>query len=73
MSVLIPPLSEISERARKVLIEELGVIDALRFLNQFRVGHGNYTIEREQLFQGESVQDIVTAIKAQRTGDGEGT
>ena len=69
MSVLIPPLSEISDRARKVLIQELGVIDALRFLNQFRAGHGDYTVEREQSFQGESVNSIVRAIKARRTGD----
>ena len=69
MSVLIPPLSEISDRARKVLIQELGVIDALRFLNQFRAGHGDYTVEREHSFQGESVNSIVRAIKARRTGD----
>ena len=51
-----------------VLIQELGVIDALRVLNQFRAGHGDYTVEREQLFQGESVKSIVEAIKAQRNG-----
>lgn len=68
MSVLIQPLSEISDRARKVLIQELGVIDALRFLNQFRAGHGDYTVEREQLFPGETVRSIVAGIKAQRTG-----
>ena len=66
MTVLIPPLSEISDRARKVLIQELGIIDALRFLSQFRAGHGDYTLAREQLFQGESVESIVTAIKALR-------
>ena len=66
MSVLIQPLSEISDRARKVLIQELGVIDALRFLNQFRASHGDYTVEREKLFHGESVKSIVSAIKAQR-------
>ena len=68
MSVHLQPLSEITSRAKNALIEELGVIDTLRFLNQFRAGSGDYTTEREQLFKGESVTSIVAGIKAQRKG-----
>ena len=68
MSVHLQPLSEITSRAKNALIEELGVIDTLRFLNQFRAGSGDYTTEREQLFKGESVTSIVAGIKAQRNG-----
>jgi hypothetical protein len=48
------------------LMTALGVVDTLRFLNQFRAGSGDYTTEREQLFKGESVKSIVAGIKAQR-------
>ena len=43
MSIHIQPMSELTQRARNALIQELGVIDAMRFLNQFRAGNGDYT------------------------------
>jgi hypothetical protein len=52
--------------AKRGVGEELGVVDTIRFLNQFRAGSGNYTAERERLFQGLSVKDIAEQIKAQR-------
>jgi len=66
MSAQIQPISELTQRATNVLIKEFGVVDTIRFLNQFRAGSGNYTIERQQLFQGMSVKDIVQEIKARR-------
>ena len=42
-------------------------MDALRFLSQFRAGTGDYTAERNQLFEGMSVKDIVQEIKERRT------
>lgn len=68
MSVAIQPLTEISQRAKSVLIQELGVIDAMRFLNQFQLGSGDYTVEREQLMKDDTVKSIVAGIKAQRDG-----
>jgi hypothetical protein len=50
----------------QTLIKEIGVVDTIRFFNQFRAGSGNYTAERDQLFQGMSVKDLVREIKAQR-------
>ena len=67
MSIQIQPIARITHRATHALIQELGVVDTIRFLNQFRVGSGNYTAEREQLFEGMSVKDIVAEIKARRT------
>ncbi len=67
MSLFIQPMSELSNRARRVLVEELGVVDAIRFLNQFRPGHGDYTVERQKLFEGESVGSIAVGIKALRS------
>ena len=66
MSAEIQPLAEISQRARNVLIQALGVTDAMRFLNQFQVGHGDYSTERTQLFKDDSVKSVIAAIKAQR-------
>ena len=68
MSVHIQPIFELTHRATDTLIQEIGIVDTIRFLNQFRVGSGNYTVEREQLFEGMSVKDIVAEIKARRTG-----
>lgn len=68
MTTSIHPMAEVSTRARSVLLRELGVADTLRFFSQFRVGSGDYTVEREQLFRGESVKGIVAEIKARRNG-----
>ncbi len=67
MSVQIQPIARITHRATNALIQELGVVDTIRFLNQFRAGSGNYTAQREQLFEGMSVKDIIADIKARRT------
>lgn len=40
------PMSEVTQRATDILIKEIGVVDTIRFLNQFRAGTGNYTLER---------------------------
>ena len=69
MSIHIQPLSELTHRARNALIQELGVIDAMRFLNQFRAGSGDYTADRETLFKDESVKSIVADIKALRRAE----
>ena len=65
MSV-IQPIADVTNRAKHVLIQELGVIDTMRFLNQFRMGDGDYTVERESLFKNDSVKSIIAGIKAQR-------
>lgn len=67
MSAVIHPLSEVSQRARRVLIQELGVTDAIRFLNQFQAGSSDYTVEREPLFKAETVKSIAAAIRTQRS------
>ncbi len=63
---IIQPISDVNQRATNTLIKELGIVDTIRFLNQFRVGGGNYTEERRLIFKGKSVKEIVGEIKAQR-------
>lgn len=66
MTTHVQPISDITQRGTNALIKEIGVVDTIRFLNQFRVGSGNYTMERDKLFEGLSVEDIIREIKAQR-------
>lgn len=62
----IRPLIEINQQAISLLYKELGVVDAVRFLKQFTQGYGNYTQEREVLFENKSLDDIVSEIEKRR-------
>ena len=68
MSAHLEPIARVSQRATDTLMKELGVVDTLRFLGQFRAGSGDYTAHREKLFQGLSVAEIAAQIRARRTG-----
>ena len=59
-------LVEINQQAISLLYKELGVVDAVRFLNQFTQGYGNYTQERETLFANKSLEEIVSEIEKRR-------
>ena len=67
MNAVIQPLSEVNQRARNILIQELGAVDAMRFLNQFQIGSDDYTAERAQLFKDDTVKSIVAGIRAQQS------
>jgi hypothetical protein len=41
-------------------------VNTARFINQFTIGYGNYTEEREQLLGDMTVDDIVAEIKRKR-------
>ncbi len=60
------PLSEVTQTAIYILIKEMGIVDTIRFINQFTVGYGNYTEEREQLFADMTLDDIVAEIEQRR-------
>ena len=66
MSAHIQPLSKLNQQVTDALIREVGIVDTIRFLNQFRSGHGDYTTEREGLFQDMTIKDIIGDIKAHR-------
>ena len=68
MSVYAEPLVEVNRKAFWVLYRELGVVDAVRFLRQFTTGFGEYTEEREALFDGRSLAEIVEEIKREGKG-----
>lgn len=47
-------------------IAETFPIPTVRFLNQFTVGYGNYTEERNQLFEDLTLDGIITEIRRGR-------
>ena len=60
------PISEISRRAAHILFKEMGVVDTIRFLNQFSMGQGDYTEERERWLGDISLDDAISQIRARR-------
>jgi len=62
----VKPLTEINQQAIRLLYQELGVINAVRFLKQFTVGFGDYTKEREVLFGSKTLDQIVNEIEQMR-------
>lgn len=64
MNAHLEPIARVTQRARDALVKELGVVDTLRFLGQFRAGSGDYTAEREKLFHGLTVVDIANEIRS---------
>ena len=46
------------------LQKELGTVGAVYFLRQFTTGKGDYTAEREQLFRGITLDEIIRNVRA---------
>jgi hypothetical protein len=56
-------ISEITQQAIDVLFKEVGVANTIRFLNQFSTGYGNYTEERENLFEDLTLNEVLVQLK----------
>ena len=63
------PLNQITQEAIQVLYQKIGVVNTVRFLNQFTTGYGDYTAERDALFADMTLDDILTEIKLERKQD----
>jgi hypothetical protein len=66
MNVARRPLADVTHRAIEVLIREFGPADTIRFINQFTNGHGDYTSERDALFEGMMLDQIIAEIEQGR-------
>ena len=66
MNAHIDSIARVTQRATNALLKELGVVDTIRFLGQFRAGSGDYTAQREKLFEGLSVAETADQIRSQR-------
>ena len=63
MNIQPKSLSEITQHAIDLLSKELGIVDTVRFLNQFTAGYGDYTEEREDLFKDLTLDEILATMK----------
>ena len=58
--------NQIREEGLSVLAANLGPVDAIRFLQQFDSGHGDYTKSRNGILGNPTVSEIVRRIKSRR-------
>jgi hypothetical protein len=59
-------LADITQDGIRVLYRELGPVQTVRFLRQFTHGFGDYIQERDALWGGKSLDEIVGSIKRGR-------
>jgi len=55
--------AEITREGFATLCEGLGMADAVRFVQFFDQGHGNYTLEQKKLFEDETVTSLAKKIR----------
>lgn len=60
------PLAEITKEALQVLYEKIGVVNTIRFVNQFTTGYGDYTEERKILFADMTLDDLLIEMSKAR-------
>lgn len=56
-------LNEINEIAVRLLVQELGIANTARFINQFTLGVGDSLAEKERLFNHLTVTELAAAIR----------
>jgi hypothetical protein len=44
----------------------MGVVNTARFINQFTIGSGNYTVDRDEIFGHLTIDSIASAILQKR-------
>ena len=59
-------LHQIRQRGIEILNRELGPIATIRFLQQYEVGIGDYSVERHQWLDKMSIEDIAEAARKRR-------
>ncbi|MEJ5239744.1 MAG: hypothetical protein WHS87_00915 [Anaerolineales bacterium] len=59
-------LGEIRIRGFEVLLRELGAAGAVRFMQQYESGRGDYTRDRHTWLQAQSVRELGQAIQSRR-------
>ena len=55
--------NQIIEQGYQALVNSLGVVDAIRFVQHFNPGYGNYTAERHQWLDRKSIDDLLFDIE----------
>ncbi len=58
------PIHEINRQATHILFKEMGVVETIRFLNQFSVGQGDYTKDRRKWLDKITMEDAIAQMKS---------
>ena len=53
----------IRELGMSALQKELGTVGTVYFIRQFSTGHGDYTAERDKMFEGITFDEMVKEIR----------
>jgi len=64
---MINSLNAIYEEGFRVLVNELGTTGTVTFLRQFDSGIGNYTEDREKMFEDVTIDQIAERIRKRKT------
>ena len=63
---MIKTQQEIVRQGYQALVDVLGVVDTIRFIQHFSPGQGDYTQERHEKLDRTSLQDILTLMRQHR-------
>jgi hypothetical protein len=66
MKTAVRSISEINRQATHILFKEMGVVETIRFLNQFSVGQGDYTKDRSKWLDKITMDDAIAKIKSSK-------
>ena len=61
--------NQVIEKGYQALIDSLGVVDAIRFIQYFNPGKGDYTKERHQWLEQKSLDDLFQEIEQLKEHD----
>ena len=56
-------LVELQNKGYQILQEHLGIVGMLKFIQQFDIGSGDYTKEREKLLGNPTIDEIKSEIE----------
>ena len=60
---------QIISQGYQALVNSLGVVDAIRFVQHFNPGEGNYTAERHQWLERKSINDLLFDLEQSGQND----
>ena len=60
---------ELVRQGYQALVDTLGVVDTIRFIQHFSPGQGDYTKERHKWLGQISLEDIFTSMEQRRDDD----
>ena len=61
--------NEIIKQGYQALVDSLGVVDTIRFIQYFSPGKGDYTRERHQWLEQKSLDDVLREIEQNQEKD----